>query len=306
MDTNQLRYFRTVAETLNFTRAASSLYMSQTTLSYQISNLEKEIGAKLFNRSHAGVTLTPAGEKLLEYVPQLLDTVDEAIDAAIGASRGFNNTLQVGFLGTHEQRFLPFLISEFNERYPDIDVVLRQGSPHRLMEMLENGQVDFIFTISKINPLVIEGVTVELFDRLPFYAIMRKDNELAGRRQLERRELGDQRLCFLSEEEGSQLNRHFMESFVKCGFAKPFIDTTATMESVIMLIESKGYVTIAPKCLMENHTDAIAAVPMVGEDEFVYQGCAWRTDDANPAVGYFVETAKDLFKRREQHARLVQ
>lgn len=298
MDTNQLRYFRAVAETLNFTRAAASLYMSQTTLSYQISNLEKEIGTKLFNRSHAGVTLTPAGEKLLEYVPQLLDIVDEAMSAAVGASKGFSNTLQIGFLGTHEQRFLPLLISEFSEQYPEVDVALRQGSPRRLMEMLEDGQVDFIFTISKTDPLVVEGITTDLFDKLPFYAIMRKDNKLANRGQLERRELGNQKLCFLAEDEGPQLNRHFVESFVKCGFEKPFIDTTATMESVIMLIESKGYVTIAPKCLMEHHTHTIAAVPMIGDDEFVYQGCAWRTNDENPAIGLFHETAKELFGKR--------
>lgn len=300
MDTNQLRYFRAVAETLNFTRAAASLYMSQTTLSYQISSLEKEIGAKLFNRSHAGVTLTPAGEKLLEYVPRLLHLVDEAIDAATNLGRGFNNILRIGFLGTHEQSFLPLLVNEFNERYPDTDVVLRQGSPRKLMDMLEDRQIDFTFTISKVDPMVVDGVTVELFDKLPLVAIMRKDNELAQRDHLRRCELVNQKLCFLNEDEGPLLNKHFVESFRACGLDNLFIDTTATMESVIMLIESKGYLTVGPRCLMENRTDAIVAVPMLGDDEFVYQGGAWRTDNKNPAVDRFVELAKDLLDRRRQ------
>lgn len=300
MDTNQLRYFRAVAETLNFTRAAASLYMSQTTLSYQISSLEKEIGAKLFNRGHAGVTLTPAGEKLLEYVPRVLRLVDEAVDATINVGRGFSNALRIGFLGTHEQRFLPMLVNEFNERYPDVDVVLRQGSPRRLMNLLEDKQIDFTFTISKEAPMLIDGVTVELFDKLPLVAIMRKDNELANREHLERRELGDQKLCFLNEDEGPALNKHFVESFKACGLDNVFIDTTATMESVIMLIESKGYLTVAPQCLMENHTEAIVAVPMLGDDEFVYQGGAWRTDNKNPAVDRFVELAKEAFNKMSQ------
>lgn len=297
MDANQLRYFRAVAETLNFTRAASNLYMSQTTLSYQISSLEKEIGMKLFNRGHSGVTLTPAGEKLLEYVPPLLNMIDEAVDATLNAGRGVRDILRVGFLGTHEQRFLPHLISEFNERYPDIDVVLRQGSPRRLMSLLEERSLDFTFTISKEESFTVDGVTIDLFDTLPMYAIMRKDNEFANRKEVERCELVGQKLCFLSEDEGPQLNRHFVESFAKCGGKRPFIDTTATMESVIMLIESKGYLTIAPKCLMENYSDEIVAIPMKGDDEFVYQGGAWLSDSKNPAVPLFVELAKEQFEK---------
>lgn len=299
LDTSQLRYFRAVAETLNFTRAASNLYMSQTTLSYQISSLEKEIGTKLFNRGHAGVTLTPAGEKLLEYAPKILCLLDEAVDAVANVGRGVNDVLRIGFLGSHEQRFLPRLISEFNERYPDVDTVLRQGSPRRLMDMLEERTLDFIFTISKENPMSVEGVTVDLFDKLPMFAIMRKDNEFANRQQLERCELAGQKLCFLNEDEGPALNKHFVESFAKCGVERPFIDTTATMESVIMLIESKGYTTIAPRCLMENHRDAIVAVPMSGEDEFVYQGGAWRADDKNPIIPLFIELAKEQLAARQ-------
>lgn len=143
--------------------------------------------------------------------------------------------------------------------------------------------------------MLVDGVTVELFDRLPLVAIMRKDNELAEREHLSRSELGNQKLCFLSEDEGPLLNKHFVESFRACGFENLFIDTTATMESVIMIIESKGYLTVAPECVMENRAGTIVTVPMVGDDEFVYQGGAWRTDIKNPAVKEFVDLAKEQF-----------
>lgn len=298
MDFNQLRYFRVVAETLNFTRAAGLLYMSQTTLSYQISSLEKEIGAKLFNRGHAGVALTAAGERLLDFVPEILRLADEAIDATLNAGRGINNTLRIGFLGSHEQHFLPRLISDFNERYPEIDVILKQGPPQRLMEQLKDKQLDFVFTISKIDPLEVDGVTVDLFDKLPLVAIMRKDHEFANRDQLNRSELVHQKLCFLGEEEGSYLNKHFIDSFQKYTDEKLFIDMTATMESAMMIIESKGFITVAPACLMEHYADTIVAIPMVGDDEFVYQGGAWRTDSKNPAIPLFVELGKEHLEKR--------
>lgn len=297
MDINQLRYFRAVAETLNFTRAANSLYMSQTTLSYQISSLEKELGVSLFNRSHSGTKLTPAGCKLLEYIPQLLGLVDEAVNATIFANRGFTDVLRIGFLGSHEQHFLPHLVSEFNDRYPDVDVILRQGSPRHLMDLLISKSLDFIFTISKEETMDVEGVEVDMFDELPLVAIMRKDNPLADRSHLERRELAGEKLCFLGEDEGPMLNKHFVKSFQGHGVEKPFIDTRTTMESVITIIEARGYVTVAPKCLMENRGGSIVAVPMVGEDEFVHQVSAWRIDNDNPWVDVFRELAKEQFVR---------
>lgn len=298
MDTNQLRYFRAVAESLNFTRAAASLYMSQTTLSYQISSLEKEMGVKLFKRGHSGVTLTPAGEKLLEYTPRILALTNEAIDASVNAGRGFNNVLKVGFLGAHEQRFLPRLIGDFNSQYPDVDVVLTQGSPRKLMDKLINRQLDFVFTIFKDNFEDVEGVTVEYFGKLPLSALMRSDNELASKQQLNRSELADQKLCFLNEDEGPDLSRHFVESFAQLGI-KPFIDTTSTMQSVTMLIESKGYITIAPKCLTEKYGDTFVAVPMVGENEFVYQAGAWRTEDMSPTLSQFLEVTREHLSKPE-------
>lgn len=73
MELKQLEYFLKVAEQLNFSRAAESLYISQPALSYQIAELERELGAELFVRDRRKVSLTPEGEALMLPAQEMLE-----------------------------------------------------------------------------------------------------------------------------------------------------------------------------------------------------------------------------------------
>ena len=76
MEMNQLRTFRIIAETLNFTRAAERLHLNQSAVSHQIKALETEIGEPLFIRAKRGVTLSQAGKVALEYAARILDEAE--------------------------------------------------------------------------------------------------------------------------------------------------------------------------------------------------------------------------------------
>src|SRR2546423_12670120 len=96
MDLHKLRIFATIARVGNFTRAAEMLYMTQPTASQQLAQLEKEIGAKLFERQTRRIRLTPAGEALLPYAEQMLALEETAAESARAAAGLADRTLKLG------------------------------------------------------------------------------------------------------------------------------------------------------------------------------------------------------------------
>lgn len=124
MNSQQLRLFLAVARERNFTRAAASLYLTQSAVSQQIDAFEREHGVRLFERLPRGIALTDAGTALLPYaerVTQLVDDAANALAAVRGVARG---RLRVGASQTPATYLLPDLLGAFARRYPGVDVVL--------------------------------------------------------------------------------------------------------------------------------------------------------------------------------------
>lgn len=102
MELKQLRYFLAVAECLNFSRAAESLYISQPALSYQIAELERELGVELFTRDRRRVYLTPEGQALLEPARNLLSQAERLPQLAQQGGVGSEGRLRIGFDNTED------------------------------------------------------------------------------------------------------------------------------------------------------------------------------------------------------------
>lgn len=120
MELRQLRYFLAVASTLNFTRAAETVHVSQPSLSVQIGALEEELGTRLFDRLGRKVVLTQAGELFRDHAGRVLRELEQAVQVVQelqGAQRG---RLVVGTLATVNSYLIPPLVSRFKQRFPAI------------------------------------------------------------------------------------------------------------------------------------------------------------------------------------------
>lgn len=156
MELKQLQYFIAVAEHLNFSRAAENLYVSQPALSYQIAELEKELGTTLFNRDRRKVFLTPAGGALLPMARKVLDAV-QTIYAA--AQKGFPETespfpLSIALDKTEdhfESTGVTQLIAEFEVSHPDISIQMRQMEHEKCVQNLLDETLDIAFLILHHN-----------------------------------------------------------------------------------------------------------------------------------------------------------
>ena len=119
---DHLRYFVTVAEEGQVTRAATKLHMAQPALSHAIAQLETELGIKLFERTARGVTLSPAGEQLYQTARRAVAAADDATVAARTLGRAATGTVAFGFLGAPPGQDSPEALQAFAEAYPGIEI----------------------------------------------------------------------------------------------------------------------------------------------------------------------------------------
>ena len=141
MEFRQLRYFVKVAQLCSFSEASKALFISQSTLSQQIKQLEDELGVELLVRDSRHVALSDYGEQYLPYAKQVLKDVDASAERMKDVRELNIGTLNVGATYT----FCPLLadtVRDFMKKYPGIKLKVYCRSMENLMEMLEHGQLD--------------------------------------------------------------------------------------------------------------------------------------------------------------------
>lgn len=140
-----MRYVVAVAETANFTRAAERCRVVQSALSHQIARLERELGARLFDRTSRRVTLTPAGEAFLPAARQALDAAERARAEVAAASGELRGRLAIGAIPTVTAVDLPSALKTFHVRHPQVRITLRVGASDELAEQVRQGALDIAF-----------------------------------------------------------------------------------------------------------------------------------------------------------------
>lgn len=143
MELRHLRYFDALAETLNFTRAAERLHVTQSTLSHQIRQLEDEIGSELFDRSTRHVRLTEAGELLRSYATPALQQIDRGLQALRpDTAAPLLDSLRLGTTHSFATRLVPMCISSFLAHAPGTVVKVQELSARAIADGLARGTLD--------------------------------------------------------------------------------------------------------------------------------------------------------------------
>lgn len=152
MELRQLRYFTRAAETLNFSDAAKSLNIAQSSLSQQIKQLEDEFGTQLFIRNSHSIRLTEAGEVMLPFALRTIHEAEACADRIHDLRKLLTGTLNIGV--THS--FNPILtesVISFMKMYPGIKLNVVYKQMNELMELLSKREIDFVLAFRPIQPL---------------------------------------------------------------------------------------------------------------------------------------------------------
>lgn len=181
MDLREIRYFLTVAEEMNITRAAEKLHISQPPLSRAIMDLEEELQCTLMLRGKRKITLTAEGMALKRRGTQLLALAEMTKEEITEMENGISGTLYLGLV----EGAGPFLaagwLEGFKKLYPRVTYELWNGNADDLTDRLREGLIDLAITMEPFNREILDGFAVK---EEPWVAIIPGDHPLAaGRRK---------------------------------------------------------------------------------------------------------------------------
>ncbi|MDB5858192.1 MAG: LysR family transcriptional regulator [Ramlibacter sp.] len=143
MELRQLRYFVAVADTQSISAAARKLHVVQSAISHQIANLESELGAELFTRGKAGVTLTSAGQFLYRNAVTILKHVETASQEVKRVDKEIRGSVAVGIPNSTAAVLALHLLTAVRQELPHVQLTIVEGLSGLLAEQLASGRLDF-------------------------------------------------------------------------------------------------------------------------------------------------------------------
>ncbi|MFG2653487.1 LysR family transcriptional regulator [Streptomyces sp. NPDC048436] len=277
-----MRYFVAVAEELHFGRAATRLHMSQPPLSRAIKQLEADVGALLFARSPAGVTLTPVGTVLLDQARVLLDHADQVrvrVSAAAGAT-----TITVGILGDGTDPGVTRLAAAYRRRHPGIEIHIRDTDLTDPTCGLRAGLVDVALTRAPFDQtaLMVRALRTDSVG-----VVLRADDPLARCDRLRLVDLSDRR--WFQFPQGTD---PIWQSYWNGGRPREG-PVVRTVQECLQAVLWNGTVGLAP--LGHDLPAEFAVVPLsdMAPSRVVV---VWNEGETNPLIRSFTEIATTAYR----------
>jgi DNA-binding transcriptional LysR family regulator len=288
MELRHLRYFLVVGEEQHFRRAAERLRVAQPALSRQISDLEREIGFKLFDRLPRGVKISAAGKLFLEDARRIIQEVNDATARAQRVARGQSGTLRIGFTENASWHgVVPASLRLFRQRRPDAELQLNPLPSLEQLEAVRSGRLDtgFIYNVTKGDreldqlPIALHSVALAV----------PKGHPLSKFKKLRLRELVDASFIWFPRQQSPAFYDRMMNECYRGGLKSPHIVQEALNEATILSLVSHamgvGWVneTARWRC-----PDSVAILSITDLNMPLPMSLVWRKDDASPLVAHLV------------------
>ena len=286
MNTTQIKCFLTLADTLNFTKAAAQLYISQPALSRQISTLEQEVNCLLFVRDQKSVRLTPAGALLASELGGIQNSLESLITRVQTVGMGYTGTLTIGILeGQWMGEEFTNLYRRFMDTYPNIDFRITQGSFGALRRQLDSGEIDLAITL-EFDVAGLEHVVFRpLLRDQAVFAISNK-RPLAQKETITFEDLMSETLLVISPDDCRMGAELLFGDLRKQGLRAPSVRYAPNLSTVMLWVEAGlGVGIINHQSNLARNPDVrlICEIPLKDASPCV----AWKKENLNPAIALF-------------------
>lgn len=287
MELRHLRYFCAVAEHKSFTQAASHLNVSQSGVSGQIRDLEREIGVKLFRRNQREVALTAEGILFWDEAREILARADRAVQLVTQSSKGNAGKLTVGLCGPVTASFLPSLIQKFRTQFPGVMLSLRERVPSEQVEALFNREIDLGFTRGVAGGIK-HLVNHELLFREPVVVAMPADHPLTKESTIPIAAFASSRLLLYGREGAPEVFDGIIAMLKRARISPAIADTPRSWQTLLTMVEAGEGVGLVPECVQQLRATDVAFRPLSGRGCLLDAIVVWRRGEVNATLEQFL------------------
>ncbi|HLI12944.1 MAG TPA: hydrogen peroxide-inducible genes activator [Alphaproteobacteria bacterium] len=295
----QLRHLTALAEHRHFGKAAAACHVTQSTLSASIKELEDTLGAALVDRTKRSVVLTPLGEETVRRGRRVLQEAEELALNARAAGEPLSGALRMGVIPTISPFLLPQILPTLRRAYPKLKLYLKEDLTERLIEQLENGQLDVVLMALPYDARNLE--TEALFEDRFSLAVPR-DHPLAAEKRVKASELEGEPLLLLQD--GHCLRQHALSA---CGIhtRRPVDAFEATsLHTLVQMVDNGLGITLLPQLAIDAGIakgTRLVFRPLVSDEPSREIGLAWRRGTARRDEFHLLGRAiAHLVKEREK------
>lgn len=294
MELRHLTYFKRVAETEHLTKAANDLFISQSHLSHMMTELENELGVKLFDRVGRGIQLNPCGLEFYNDVVKLFYEFDDAKKKACEMYKRQSTQLTIV---TNVSTYIPGLLKKNKQDSPNLNIQQYSAKRRKIVRMLLDGDADFAVCC----PILTEAPELEsiLLHMERGVIVYPSGHWLESRKSVSFSELKDENFISVGVGYGTRDMQDVY--FKKAGISvNSSVETTDTSSIYYFVNDGLG-IAIAPKTMTMQLKDFKNQFVELDEGPLASIGLTWRKDHYLSEAGKaFMETTKDYF-RELQH-----
>lgn len=287
MELRHLLYFKTVAEELHFTKAATKLFISQPPLSRQIKELEEELEVQLFTRNNKQVTLTDAGKYFKNEVDAIFARLEESKNITLQIHLSASGELKIGYISSVYQSYLAEILKAMRKEFQYIKTGLFEMPTITQIEALERGKLDVGILRA---PVISEKLIVKTLFFDPFMVVI----PLSGQKFNTNKELADflrkSPFIFFNKEFAPHYNNKLIEICKRMQFTPDITHEANNVHSILQLVEAGLGVSILPLSLKKQYdylkVSFIELKDIPVNTEVVV---AYKQSNRNPALKWFID-----------------
>jgi LysR family cyn operon transcriptional activator len=276
MELRHVRNFVALAASLNFTRAAERVHVTQSTLSHQIKQLEEELGKQLFNRIGKRVTLTEEGESFLAYASRALQEIDQGVSVLKDSDGEMSGSVRIGVTNSFNLGFIPECVAIFMSRHPTVHIGVSELSADAIERQITEGELDFgvAYKATKRNDLRFEALYSE-----EMVVVVGDSHPFAKRKRIRMVELHRQRVALLPREFWTRVMLD--ECFRLSGAEPSIVVEMNTVGPMISLVARTEIAAIVAHNVVQG-VAGLNAVPLESPTPIRTPGILWKRKTKHP------------------------